>query len=164
MRRLPTIPPRDSRARLPVGLTLVLAALAAGQLALPHAVSLPPGGTVAMLATGHAPPPPARIGVPAILAVRPLFAPVVQAAANAPIDPLGGAVIAGSVSRGGATFALVQMPGGVIRTVAPGAVIAGWRLVALTPAGAQLVRAGNSLFVAYGAHAVAPGALSGNGQ
>lgn len=162
MRRFPgALPPRGKR--LPVWLALLLAVMAAVQLALPVAPVLPVGGAVARLALPATPLPPAPVGVPGVLAARPLFSPSAMGPATA-TDPLGGALIAGTIQRGPVLYALVQFPGGAIRTLAPGAVIGAWRIAALLPGGARLSDgAGHTMTVAYGAHP-APATPAGNDQ
>jgi len=155
------LPPRGKR--LPVWLALMLGAMAVAQLALPVAPVLPVGGGVAALALPGAAPRVAPVGVPGVLAARALFAPSALAATG-PSDPLGGAVIAGTIQRGRMLCALVQFPGGAIRTLGPGAMLGDWRIVALLPGGARLIdRAGHTMTVAYGAHP-APANPAGNDQ
>lgn len=156
--RLPiTLPAKGSAARLPVLLAPLLVALAAAQLVLPARNDLPQIGGIARVGGGQPPVDPAPVFVPGVLSGGTLFAPVTgasRAAGAAAPDPLGGVVIAGVVQRGASRLALVQGPGAVLHYVAPGGMIAGWRLVALGPGAAQLRRANEHLNLAYGAHPV----------
>lgn len=150
-------PPRGSSAWLPALLVPVLAGIAVLQLALPNAVALPPGGSVAGVGGGRAIPDPARVLPPVSLIARSPFTPVAGGNSNgAASDPLGGAVIAGTVQVGRARVAMVMEPSGHIRQVPPGGSIGGWRLVGLTASGARLSRGGNQLEVAFGARATPP--------
>lgn len=160
--RLPQrlLPPRPSRADaslLPAILAAWLALMALAQAAMTGPVALPPmlsvaaGGRSAFLAD-----PPGG-GVPARLRDRPLFAPSAVTAgtggsdgAAAP-DPLGGYVFAGSIRVGRAVRAIVQTPDGAIRRVAPGARVAGWRLLAVGAEGVVLARGAERLRLGYGA-------------
>jgi len=152
-----TLPPKGSPARLPVLLAPLLVALAAMQLAMPARVDLPPVAGVARVGGGSAPADPPPVFVPGLLASASLFAPTGAAAGPtaAPTDPLGGAVIAGVVQRGGMHLALVQGPGSALHYVAPGGMVAGWRLIALGPGSALLRRGRDHLDLAYGAHPIA---------
>lgn len=139
-------------------LAIALAAMVAVQLALPADTALPAAGSVARL--GDAPPPadPAQVAVPQVLADGAPFAPVAHAGSSAQPDPLNGSAIAGVVQRGKARLALVQGPDRAFRYVAPGADIAGWRLVALGPQSARLQRGEQHIDLPYGARAIAPAA------
>ncbi len=157
--RLPiTLPPKGSRARLPVLLAPLLVALAGLQLALPARVELPVVVGVARVGGGPAPADPPPVFIPATLTAASLFAPSGAAAGPgaAPRDPLGGVVVAGVVQRGGARLALVQGPGSALHYVAPGGLVAGWRLIALRPDAALLRRGHDQLDLAYGAHPASP--------
>lgn len=153
---------RDTPARLPLVLAIVLAIALAGQLVLatlfPATADLAAPAPAARLGAGPLPADPPPVTVPASLSGGSLFAPIPgvsgAAAGAAPPDPLGGMVIAGVVQRGRARLALVSGPGGTLRYVAPGGAIAGWRIAALGPHSALLTRGKDHLDLAYGAHPV----------
>lgn len=143
-------PARGSGARLPALLAVVLAGMAALQPVLQPAAPEP---APAVVSGGHvvrAVPDPAPVIATAAGARTLPFSPAPTAAAGAASTPLAGAVIAGTVRIGGVPFAMVQMPDGSIRRVGIGARVAGWRLAALLPGGARLVRDGDTITPAYG--------------
>ncbi len=162
-----SLPPHGSPARLPALLVPLLGGLAVVQLLLPGGISLPPAGAPARLAMPALPGEPGTVSVPPQLARRPLFAPTAGAGAGsttaAPPDPLGGAIIAGTLRRRGAMLAVVQMPDRSVRYVARGGTVADWRIVGLDHGGARLARpSGETLTVPYGTRAVAAGGQSPN--
>ncbi len=153
---------RDIPARLPLALGALLALGLISQFVLaamaPATADLAPVAGIARVGSGALPADPPPASIPASLAGGTLFAPVAgvsgASAKAAPPDPLGGMVIAGVVQRGHSRMALVTAPGGAARYVVPGGLIAGWRLAALGPGSARLVRGREHLDLAYGAHAV----------
>ena len=145
------LPPRGSPARLPALLVPVLAVTAVAQLLLPRDVALPPAGAVGRRLHPALPADAGGVGIPAVLAGRALFSPRLSVdATQAPTDPLGGAVFAGTVQQGGRRLAVVQLPQGRLTYLAPGGVIAGWRLAQLLPAGVRLVRGAEVITVNFG--------------
>jgi len=154
------LPPSGSSARLPALLLPVLAAAALLQLLLPYGEELPAAGVPARQKHIAAPPEVPRVMVPAALQGRGLFSPAAAPAAGvaAPTDVLGGAVIAGTVMHGRRLYAVVQERGGRIRHVAPGGMVAGWRIAGLTPSGARLQRGQEQFNAAYGAIPTGPAA------
>ena len=127
------------------------------QLVLPNAAPMLAAGAVAGLQRGQTTQEPPPVIVPAILAHRSLFSPSSASAASAaPPDPLNGTIIAGVMQRGRMRVGVVQGANGRIRYVVPGAMVAGWRLVALAQGTARLAQGSQHLEVAYGAHATAP--------
>lgn len=144
---LPALPSRADGTLLPALLAAVLAVAALLQFALTDGVALPPTGPVGVGAPVSPVADPVPRGIPGAVLARPLFAPSATsggggggAADAAPADPLGGAQIAGSIGVGRTRVAIVTLPGGRLRRVGIGGVIAGWRLVALTDEGAVLAR------------------------
>lgn len=154
--------PRDRPATLPVVLAALLGIALALQLALaasaPAGAQLPQVARIARVEERPLPPDPRAVTIPPNLAGASLFAPIPGTAGGparaAPPDPLGGVVIAGVVERGKARLALVTGPGGAMHYVPPGGTVAGWRLAALGPRSALLIRGKNRLDLAYGAHPV----------
>lgn len=153
--------PRDRPAGLPLALAVLLALALAAQIvlaALAPAAEFPPVARVARIGGGPLPADPPPVTIPASLAGGSLFAPIPGVSGSktgaAPPDPLGGVVIAGVVQRGRTRLALVSAPGGALHYVAPGGLVAGWRLAALGPHSALLTRGSDHLDLAYGAHAV----------
>jgi hypothetical protein len=144
---------------LPAILAGVLVVAAGAQILLPHSVELPPGRAAGRVVAAYLAPAVDRIAVPGVILAQPLFAPR-RADAGAPggIEPaLGGAVVAGTVSVRGRSFAVVRRADGQIGNLPIGGRIAGWRLVALSAQGAAFVKEGKRIEVAYGAvAAVAP--------
>lgn len=113
----------------------------------------------------HVSAPSARAEVPVISPVvasseifrRPLFAPRQSAsvAADGPPPPmLGGAVVAGTVSVRGRTFAVVRRPNGTSFNMAVGGRLYGWTLAALRDEGAIFVKGAARQTMAYGAQPV----------
>jgi hypothetical protein len=155
------LPPSGSRARLPALIVPVLAAAAVLQAMLPYAEELQAGGVPARQKRIAPPPQTQLVSVPAVLGARSLFTPATSsgnAAAAAPTDVLGGAVIAGTVQRGRGLVAVVQERTGRIRYVGPGGTIAGWRISGLAASGVRLTRGNESINAAYGAIAARPAA------
>jgi hypothetical protein len=154
-RRFPlSLPPRGNPARLPALLVPVLGLAAVAQLFVPHDVMLPPPGAVGRGVRAAAIPDVAAIATPPALLRRALFAPAAAIGGDrAPADLLGGAVFAGAVQQGGHRVAVVQLPQGRIRYLAPGGEVAGWRLQALLPGGVRLVRGDAVATVDYGQRA-----------
>lgn len=164
MSQLPfTLPVRGNTARLPLALLPFLAVAAAIQLAIPGHIDLPTGGVPARLGQSPPAPLPLVVLVPAAMIARDPFAPVsgkagpAGAASAPPPDPLRGAVISGVVQRGRLRAGVVLLPDGTVRDLPIGGTLAGWRLDALTPAGARLTRGRHRiLLAAYGAHTTPP--------
>lgn len=162
-RYLLVLPNRANRALLPALLVAVLAATALAQMLLTGDIDLPEGGAIGGgLASRGAPPDPGDAVVSPVIAARPIFAPRGAPAAGAgdaaPVDQLGGAVIAGSVRIGRLVYAVVQTPGGGAARVPIGGHINGWRLAALSDSAARLARGGELLSAAYGSHPATPAA------
>lgn len=154
------MPALDREAVLPAALALLLALGIALQLLIGGSEApVPPGVGIAGLARQPVPPvPPAR--VPPVLAARALFLPVadagtVQPGAEAPPAAIG-AVVAGSVARRGRRAAVLVLPDGGTRYLAPGQSFNGWRLLAISEASARFRRDGRDLALAFGAAAAAP--------
>jgi hypothetical protein len=142
---------------LPAALAAVLALAVVVQLMLGADTPLPPAAPGPVrIARSAAPAVPAVIAPPVILE-RDIFTRPAQGPAGvaAPTAQLGGAAIAGTVSVLGRRVAIVALPGGGFRRIAPGDMIAGWTLLGLGPDGARLRRGAETLILPYGA-AVAP--------
>lgn len=134
-------PSRADRSRLPAALTALLAGLLALQFALSPPIELPEGGGGRPFRLPAVSLPPV-FADPAIIQ-RPLFAPNRRAsAADGPAasDALSGALAVGSASVRGAVRLFLRTAEGPIVVLAPGSRIDGWRLDAVTPAGAQFSR------------------------
>lgn len=149
-------PPLDRRARLPLGLAVLLGAGALFQLlaADPVERDLPEPPAIGRPPRAFVPPPlPASDG--AGIVARAMFAPVAGGVsgpggtATAPADPLAGVQVAGMIQVGRASYAIVQRGPRVTR-VPLGGRIAGYRLRALGPGGAVLVRGGERRTVPFG--------------
>ncbi|WP_420383918.1 hypothetical protein [Novosphingobium sp.] len=154
-----TPPPGGSPARLPFLLLPLLVAAAGVQLALPGHVDLATGGLPARIGVTLPPEPPLVVLPPAILIAHDPFVPVAVRAPEArpapPPDPLGGAVIAGVVQEGRRRVGVVQRADGMVRHLAVGDRLAGWRIDALTPGGADLSRGRHRIIaLPYGTHPV----------
>jgi hypothetical protein len=147
-------------------LSLALAAMAALQLFLPNTVQLPPEGAAARTGFGGSVVnDPAPVVPNALLGSRSPFAPArAGIGGGAAEGPLGGAVIAGSVTVGAIRFAMVQDADGGIRRVAPGGGISGWRLDAVMPSGARLRRGHERIEVPYGARPAAKAQRDNQGE
>lgn len=145
-------PRRGSPARLPALLVPVLGALALVQLALPSGEAPVASPAVARLALPPMPEPPAQVTLPTVLAQRGLFATGSGASGgpSAPVDPLGGIRIAGTVREGRALRAVIQWPGGRISYAGIGSRLGDWSIAALTPSAARLSGPAGSMTVAYG--------------
>ena len=153
-----SLPNRAEGTLLPALLGAVLAATLIAQLMwaarapeLPAALPLPA--------------PFARAQVPVIAPAsasaeifrRPIFAPrqsASLASAGAPPPMLGGAVVAGTVSVRGRTFAVVRRPNGTSFNMAVGSRLNGWSLVGLRAEGAIFVKGNAKQLMAYGAQPV----------
>lgn len=150
------LPRREDGSLLPALLALLLAALLVVQFMIVTPVELPEPAlgagrnTVAQsIVAGNA-------IAPKLIVENDVFSPVRSAGGSsdgASAGPLGGAVVAGSVSVGGRAYAMVIVPGGRISRLAPGGSINGWRLLDLTAGGARFGRGSERLDVAYGGQA-----------
>jgi hypothetical protein len=144
-----------SNARLPALIALALAGAVILQLAMPNEVILPDSSKPGRAALQMSPPSTARaVAIPAALGNPGLFAATaIGKSSDTAADLLNGAVIAGTLQRGRSRVAVVQMPQGTIRYVAPGGSIADWRIVALLPGSVRLERGAEYLVLNYGQHA-----------
>lgn len=134
-------PSRADRSRLPAALTVLLAMLLAVQFALPAPVELP-GGVSGQPFRLPALSLPSVVADPAIVQ-RPLFAPNRRAsAADGPAanDALSGALAVGSAAVRGAVRLFIRTADGKLVVLGVGSRLDGWRLDAVTPAGAQFSR------------------------
>jgi hypothetical protein len=100
----------------------------------------------------------ARTGIPPVILDKPLFSPARGgfgggAGDAAQASALGGAVVAGTVTRGRARRAFLRLPDGSVRALAIGQDFDGWRLAGLTDDAARFVRAGETITMAFGASA-----------
>lgn len=143
----------DRDARLPALLAAVLAVAAVVQLLDTGEVELPPAGALGGGGQRVVEQPGMPV-TPASAMRRSIFAPSAVAAgagAAAPSDPLGGTRIAGSVTIGRRSYAIVLAPGQPPRRVPVGGTVAGWRVSALTATGAVLRRGAERLELPFGA-------------
>lgn len=134
-------PNRADRSRLPAALAALLALALAAQFALTAPVELPEagGGRPFRLPAVSLPP---VFADPAIVQ-RPLFAPNRRASAAdgaAANDALSGALAVGSASVRGAVRLFMRTADGKLVVLGIGSRLDGWRLDAVTPAGAQFSR------------------------
>ena len=145
-------PTNANRALVPALCASALALSFVLQLALTGAVEMPDESW----SGGH---PSAKMPsiagqfVPPILLQRPVFSPgrtATSVADQAVQAPLGGAVVAGTVSVRGRSYAVVQRPDGVIRRLAVGGRYAGWRLRSLSSTGAVFDRGAQRLALVFG--------------
>lgn len=164
MRRYLLPPPRRAdRTILPAALAALLVAMVAAQMTLTGDVELPEAGAVGGVGAGAPIARPVRVAVPPVLTARSVFAPDTVAALDsggeggivAPPDPLGGAVIAGTVQVGRARYAVVQSPGGGSARVPLGGRINGWRLIGFADGGVRLRRGGEAMTAMFGGRASA---------
>lgn len=153
---LSALPPLDKTARLPLALSAALgAALAVQALAPPSAEPevYPPMRRTA--AEQVVPPQPATANTSALLA-RAMFQPPGPGASTAPGPD--GLLIAGGFRKGSRAYAVVQGPGGEIRTVPVGAMVGQWRLTGLTGSAVLLEQGTEKAEVPFGE---APPSLAG---
>lgn len=90
------------------------------------------------------------------IAENDVFSPLRSTAGGADAvasGPLGGVVLAGSVSVGGRSYAMVIAPGGKVSRLAPGGSINGWRLLNLGASGARFGRGSERLDLPFGGSA-----------
>ncbi|HEX7853231.1 MAG TPA: hypothetical protein VF503_05995 [Sphingobium sp.] len=153
------LPPLDKGARLPLLLAASLCAALIFQLSINDAGELPPadpvggGGVQAGMGEDVAPTGGAAVLVAsAPFTVRTMSAP----GTGAPVDPLGGVTVAGSIRVGRAVFAIVQGPGSRIVRLRPGARIGDWRLHAIRDHDVLFVRGDEQLAVPFGAKGSPP--------
>lgn len=145
-------PTRANHALVPA---LCVAALALGlvlQLALVGEVEMPDEGWSGGGARAKMPTIAGQF-VPKILLTRSIFSPT--RTANSDVGqaieaPLGGAIVAGTVSIRGRSYAVVQRPDGVIVRLAVGGRYAGWRLRSLSSAGAIFDQGAQRLAITFG--------------
>lgn len=162
MRRYLLPPPRRAdRTILPAALAALLVVMVAAQMTLTGDVDLPEAGAVGGVGAGAPIARPPRVAIPPVLGARSVFAPDGVAsladggegAVAAPPDPLGGAVIAGTVRVGRARYAIVQAPGGASARVPLGGRINGWRLIGFAEGGVRLLRGGERMTAMFGGRA-----------
>lgn len=156
MFRFRSAPPRfDRQSRLPLLLTLPLAAALAVQIGVPADDGLPPAGPLRGGRRTDATRLPAPTPPPAAMLVRAgLFTPP-------PPAPAGGTgsvgpVVLGSIAVRGACAALVQGADGRVARVPAGRAIAGWRLVAIEAGAVRLARGNDKAIVPFGGRVSPP--------
>lgn len=135
----------------------LLAVACATQIALPDEDAPPP--IAPMRAGGGAPAPLPRPAVPspariaaAAAATRALFLPPPAPAAGG----AGGPVVAGAISIGRRTLAIVEEPGGRIRQVPPGGRIGEWRLLRISPGDVTLGQGNARTRIPFGGRVTTP--------
>jgi hypothetical protein len=154
---------------LPATLAGLLLAAVALQLLLTGGPDLPEEG-IGRIASSAPSVRIARAGAAPIILERPLFSPTrdgsgagsSSAKGDGASSVLGGAVVAGTVSRGRTTHAFARLPDGSIRILGIGQQINGWRLAGLTSESARFVRNGETITIAYGANAPTPSGDAGD--
>lgn len=130
-------------------LAVVLALAAAMQMLVATPPELPVGSPVARATSARVPAaPPPVIAVPGIVA-RAMFTPPAVAPGGAAVA-VSGPVFEGAISVRGRSLAIVRLPGGAIRNIAPGGMIEGWRLVAIVDGGVVMQRDGQRKKFAFG--------------
>ncbi len=155
-----SVPNRADDTILPAVLAGLLAVLLAVQLLLSGAdPDLPPALAVSASRTKTTIPEMAPVVAARVIFDRPLFAPrqsLTAALRTGAASMIGGALVAGTVSIRGRSFAVVRRANGDVMNLGIGGVIDGWRLVALQAGGAVFVKGKESRVLAYGAAAFAP--------
>jgi hypothetical protein len=151
------LPRPDDGTMLPAMLAALLLAAVAAQLLLTGGPELPAEG-VGRIAASMPSVRVARAGSAPDILARPLFSPTRNsdgggATGGGAGTMLGGAVVAGTVSRGRSTQAFVRLPDGSIRTLRIGQQIEGWRLAGLTGDSARFARDGQTISIAFGSSA-----------
>lgn len=142
------LPALDSAAALPLLLASVLGAALAFQLLVPTPLELPDAGPVRGGEMRPAAVPVVARADPGPL--RALFVPQVPGPSATAAAAVPAATLVGAVRVGRSAFAVVQRPDGRIDRVGIGGRILGWRLRALGPSDALLVRNGERATVRFG--------------
>jgi hypothetical protein len=152
-------PSRANGALVPACCAAALAVLAALQLALTSDVALPEagwtggGGQLAMPRIG-------TTAIPGRLREDPIFSPTRSGSPGAEgathAGPLGGNSIAGAITVGRRSFAMILRPDGTILRLPVGGMIDGHQLLALSPDGAVFRKDGKRVHVAFGAGRIPP--------
>lgn len=150
------LPRREDDSIFPALLALVLAVLMVVQFLIPDPIDLPE----AMLDTGRstAAEPFATGDAKAarLIVESDVFSPERSVGGNNDVSstgPLGGMIVAGSVSIRGRAYAMVIAPSGRISRLARGGSINGWTLLSLSATGARFGRGSEKLDLPYGAQA-----------
>lgn len=147
-------PRRGSRVRMPASLVAVLVLSIVAQIALGTDETTAPARLPIAQESESARDDAAlpAVAVPTVLLTRDLFATdqVNSGTEVAPVVPLGGAVVAGSVRVGPRLYAVVQMPGGASGRLPLGGMVRGWRLSRLDDSGAHFTRGMHRLDFPFG--------------
>lgn len=157
---LSVLPRRADRTLLPAVLAGGLAVALLMQIVLPAAPDMPSPLPVGTGMARFAAPSVGGSASPAAIMARPLFAPRQamdgsgEGGGSAPV--LGGASIAGTISAGGRTRAVVRRPNGEIYNIPVGGMISGWRLIGLGSGSARLRKDSQTIDLPFGAQALAP--------
>lgn len=153
-----SLPRPDDGTLLPAALAALLVLAIALQLVWTGEPDLPPE-RVGRIVQPQQTVMIARTGVSPIILERPLFSPTrggtapTASADGAPPSVLGGAIVAGSVTRGRARRAFLRLADGSVRGLAIGQTFDGWRLAGLTDDGARFARGRKTMTIAFGASA-----------
>ena len=148
-----SFPNRADRTVLPAALASLLALAFGLQLIWTSSEpDLPPVLAVGAARSNAAPPKIVPTATSPIVLERPLFAPrqSVSVANGALPSILGGAMVAGTVSIRGRTFAVIRRPNGTASNLSVGGSVAGWRLVSLGQQAAVFVKGAERREIAYG--------------
>lgn len=148
-----SFPNRADRTVLPAALASALALAFGLQLIWTSSEpDLPPVMAVGAARSNAAIPRIAPTAPSSAILERPLFAPRQSAvvANGAPPPMFGGAMVAGTVSIRGRTFAVVRRPNGAVSNLSVGGSLGGWRLVSLSQQAAVFVKGAERREVAYG--------------
>lgn len=152
------MPNRADGTLLPALLAVALAATLLAQLGwTAREPELPPALPVSVPVSNFRVPTISPVAASGEIFRRPIFAPRQSASAasdGAPPPMLGGAVVAGTVSVRGRTFAVVRRPNGTSFNMAIGGRLNGWSLTALRDEGAIFVKGNTRQTMAYGAQPV----------
>ncbi len=153
-------PSRANGALVPACCAAVLAGLAGLQLVLTGDVALPAvgwsggGARVAM-------PTIAGTAIPGRLLTNPIFSPArTGGGADGAVaeGPLGATSVAGAITIGGRSFAMIARADGAIVRLPVGGRLDDMQLLALSPEGAIFRKDGKRIFVAYGPARTQPAA------
>jgi hypothetical protein len=151
-----SLPNRADQTLLPGILTGVLVLTLVAQIMwLNPEPQLPPAMTVTAARFNFATPTAVQVPVSRAIFDRPLFAPrqsaVTAQNSGAPVLPLGGAVVAGTVTVRGRTFAVVRRPNRTTRNMAIGSELDGWRLASFGQQSAVFAKGRERREITFGA-------------
>ncbi|MGV3510860.1 MAG: hypothetical protein ACO1OX_02535 [Novosphingobium sp.] len=150
------LPRREDDSMFPALLALVLAVLMVVQFLISDPIDLPEATVDIGRNTAAEPFVTDSVEAARIIVESDVFSPVRSAGGGGDAsfaDPLGGAIVAGSLSVRGRAYAMVISPGGQVSRLAPGSRINGWTLLSLSSNGARFGRGTERIDLSYGAQA-----------